>query len=121
MSNNLVSVTEERRTKLKSVGSSYRLYTEANSTNPNVRVCELVDEATGQAWNKTTGQDWQEVFERAVDGATMFNQPKTAAEIVQDSVVLAQENARLREMVEALQAQQPAAQKRTKAQSQDQA
>ena len=70
-------------------------------------MCELVDTATSQPWNKTIGDEWQETFNRCIETSKMQRslKPKTSAEIAQEAMILAEENARLREMVEAAQAQ----------------
>lgn len=119
MSQNLVQVTEEQTAYLESVGSSFRFSIESTSSAPEKRVCELVDLATSQPWNKTTGDEWQETFNRCIETSRTQRslKPKTSAEIAQEAMILAEENARLREMVEAAQAQAASSPKRSKAQS----
>ncbi len=104
MSQNLVQVKDEQAEYLESIGSSFRFSIETRN-NDTKRVCELIDTATEQPWNKTLGDDWQETFDRCIETSRskVTSKPKTAAEIAQDAMALAEENTRLREMVEALQ------------------
>jgi len=120
MSQNLVWVSEEQTAYMESVGSSFRFSIESTATAPEKRVCELVDIATSEPWNKTVGDEWQETFNRCIETSRTQRslKPKTSAEIAQDAMLLAEENARLRELVEAAQSQSSAAPKR-KAQTTD--
>jgi len=120
MSQNLVQTTTQQVSYLESIGSTCRFSVEFRGDNPSKRVCELVDIATGNSWNKTLGEEWQETFDRCIETSrsTQSLKPKTAAELAQDAMTLAAENARLREMVEAAQASAASAPKR-KAQTTD--
>ena len=114
MSQNLVQVTDEQTAYLESVGSSFRFSIESTNSAPEKRVCELVDTATSQPWNKTIGDEWQETFNRCIETSKMQRslKPKTSAEIAQEAMILAEENAKLWEMVEAAQAQAASSPKR---------
>jgi hypothetical protein len=115
MSQNLVQVKNDQTAYLESIGCSFRFSIETRN-NDTKRVCELIDMATEQAWNKTLGDEWQETFDRCLETSKSRSslKPKTAAEIAQDAVAMAEENAKLREKLAAAEATASLSPKRQK-------
>lgn len=110
--------TPEQEAALDALNSSYRTSSEIKDGRA-ICVIHLIDKVTGNVWHESTASSHADALEIAIKTAKVGNKPLTTAEVAAQAVALADENAKLREMVEALNAQQAASPKRIKAQSQD--
>lgn len=96
--------TDSQVAMLESLNSSYRTSSE-NKDGRIVACVTLVDNVTKEAWHEATGQSHADALERALATARPGEKPKTPAEIAAESIALADENAKLRELVDQLKAQ----------------
>lgn len=107
----LTRATPEQWDQLNALGSTYLV--NAMMRGPiQVYVVDLIDQKTQNPWHSGEGSSPQEALQNAIKTAKGSSRPKTAAEIAADAASLADENAKLREMVEALQATQATSPKR---------
>jgi hypothetical protein len=110
--------TPEQEAALDALNSSYRTSSEIKDGRA-ICAIQLIDRVTGSVWHEATAPSHGEALEIALKTAKVGSKPLTTAEVAAQAVALADENAKLREMVEALNAQQATSPKRIKAQSQD--
>lgn len=108
---NLARATPQQWERLNAIGSTY-LVNATMRGSIQMYVVDLIDKKTEQPWHSGEGMSASEALENALSTARPGAKPKTDAEVVADAMALASENAKLREMVEALQAQQAATPKR---------
>lgn len=103
--------TPEQEAALESLNSSYRTSSEIKDGRA-ICCIQLIDKVTGNVWHESIAPSHAEALEIALRTAKVGNKPLTTAEVAARAVAMADENAKLREMVEALQAQQAATPKR---------
>jgi len=106
----LFNETFEQQQRLEALNSSYVCGTVVRGDR-RTRCVSLVDNVTKEVYHHG---EHPESYGAALDVAlqTVSNKPRTTAEIAAEAVKLAEENARLREMVEAAQAQAASSPKR---------
>lgn len=111
--------TDEQVARLESLNSSYRTSTEVKDGRQTYLV-QLVDLVTGATWHEASGQSHADALATALNSARVSSKPKTTAEAAAEAMALADENAKLRELVEQLKlrgAVQPEAQEEAAAPS----
>ena len=107
----LTRATQEQWDQLNALGSTYLV--NAMMRGPlQVYIVDLIDQKTQTPWHSGEGATPQDALKNAIATANVAIRPKTAAELAKDTIALADENAKLREMVEALQATQATSPKR---------
>lgn len=101
--------TQEQADALDRLNSSYRA---ASIVQEGRSAClvTLVDNVTGNVWHEAFGATHADALATALATATPSSKPKTTAELAAESIALADENAKLRELVDQLKArtQEPA-------------
>jgi len=111
----LFNETFEQQQRLDALNVSYICGTIIRN-DQRMKSVALVDNVTKEVFHRG---EHPESYSAALDIAlkTVSNKPLTTAEIAAEALKLAEENAKLREMVEAAQAKAALSPKRTKAQS----
>jgi hypothetical protein len=90
---------------LERLNSSYRTSTQIKDGRP-VHSVMLVDNVTGMPWHESIGATHADALANAIATAQPGSKPKTAAEMAADAIALADENAKLRALVETLKARE---------------
>ena len=90
---------------LERLNSSYRTSTELRDGRPIASVM-LIDNVTGSPWHEAIGTTHADALANAIATAQPGAKPKTAAEMAASAIALADENAKLRELVETLKARE---------------
>ena len=96
--------SEEQYRKLDELDSSFHISSEIKNNTLHIS-CTLFDRATKKPWHSASASDASEAFQIALNTASRGSKPKTVSDIAAEAVALADENAKLRELVDQLKAQ----------------